>query len=457
MDLFAAAEERAREAHAPLAARMRPRDLDEVVGQEELVGPGGPLRALVESDRLRSMILYGPPGSGKTTLARLIAARTRAAFASLNAVTAGVADVRKVLAEARERLRYHGRRTVLFIDEIHRFNKAQQDALLPAVEDGTVVLIGATTQNPYFSVNAPLLSRAPIFRLQALTDQHLSQIIDRALADAERGLGALAVELEPGARALLLRAANGDARAALNGLELAVQIAQGAAGEEGADGTRPGPIRITAELVAAALQTRTVAWDGDGDAHYDTMSAFIKSMRGSDPDAAVYWLARLLEAGEDPRTIARRLIIHAAEDVGNADPQALLVAVAAAQAVEHVGLPEGRIPLAQATLYIATAPKSNAAYKAIGAALEAVRTERWEPVPVHLRDASYPGAQRLGHGKGYLYPHDYPGHHVPQVYLPANLVGRRFYAPSDQGYEAVLAERLRRWREGRPGPEDPAS
>ncbi|MFS8543161.1 MAG: replication-associated recombination protein A, partial [Limnochordales bacterium] len=451
------AEERAREAHAPLAARMRPRDLDEVVGQEELVGPGGPLRALVESDRLRSMILYGPPGSGKTTLARLIAARTRAAFASLNAVTAGVADVRKVLAEARERLRYHGRRTVLFIDEIHRFNKAQQDALLPAVEDGTVVLIGATTQNPYFSVNAPLLSRAPIFRLQALTDQHLSQIIDRALADAERGLGALAVELEPGARALLLRAANGDARAALNGLELAVQIAQGAAGEEGADGTRPGPIRITAELVAAALQTRTVAWDGDGDAHYDTISAFIKSMRGSDPDAAVYWLARLLEAGEDPRTIARRLIIHAAEDVGNADPQALLVAVAAAQAVEHVGLPEGRIPLAQATLYIATAPKSNAAYKAIGAALEAVRTERWEPVPVHLRDASYPGAQRLGHGKGYLYPHDYPGHHVPQVYLPANLVGRRFYAPSDQGYEAVLAERLRRWREGRPGPEDPAS
>src|SRR5690606_9544359 len=326
---------------------MRPRDLDEVVGQEELVGPGGPLRALVESDRLRSMILYGPPGSGKTTLARLIAARTRAAFASLNAVTAGVADVRKVLAEARERLRYHGRRTVLFIDEIHRFNKAQQDALLPAVEDGTVVLIGATTQNPYFSVNAPLLSRAPIFRLQALTDQHLSQIIDRALADAERGLGALAVELEPGARALLLRAANGDARAALNGLELAVQIAQGAAGEEGADGTRPGPIRITAELVAAALQTRTVAWDGDGDAHYDTMSAFIKSMRGSDPDAADYWLARLLEAGEDPRTIARRLIIHAAEDVGNADPQALLVAVAAAQAVEHVGLPEGRIPLAQ--------------------------------------------------------------------------------------------------------------
>jgi len=457
VDLFAAAEERAQEAHAPLAARMRPRDLDEVVGQEELVGPGGPLRALVESDRLRSMILYGPPGSGKTTLARLIAARTRAAFASLNAVTAGVADVRKVLAEARERLRYHGRRTVLFIDEIHRFNKAQQDALLPAVEDGTVVLIGATTQNPYFSVNAPLLSRAPIFRLQALTDQHLSQIIDRALADAERGLGALAVELEPGARALLLRAANGDARAALNGLELAVQIAQGAAGEEGADGTRPGPIRITAELVAAALQTRTVAWDGDGDAHYDTMSAFIKSMRGSDPDAAVYWLARLLEAGEDPRTIARRLIIHAAEDVGNADPQALLVAVAAAQAVEHVGLPEGRIPLAQATLYIATAPKSNAAYKAIGAALEAVRTERWEPVPVHLRDASYPGAQRLGHGKGYLYPHDYPDHHVPQVYLPANLVGRRFYAPSDQGYEAVLAERLRRWREGRPGPEDPAS
>ncbi|HEY8416639.1 MAG TPA: replication-associated recombination protein A [Limnochordales bacterium] len=450
MDLFAAAEERARRASEPLAARMRPRDLDEVVGQDHLLGPGRPLRVLMESDRLRSMILYGPPGSGKTTLARLIATRTKAVFASLNAVTAGVADVRQVLTEARERLRYHGQRTVLFIDEIHRFNKAQQDALLPAVEDGTVVLIGATTQNPYFSINAPLLSRAPIFRLNALTDEQLGQIIDRALADPERGLGSMAIELEPAARALLLRAANGDARAVLNGLELAVQmaLAHGERHRAGA-GQVPGgrrPLRVTAEMVADALQTRTVAYDGEGDEHYDTMSAFIKSMRGSDPDAAVYWLARMLEAGEDPRTIARRLIIHAAEDVGNADPQALLVAVAAAQAVEHVGLPEGRIPLAQATLYIATAPKSNAAYKAIGAALEAVRHERWEPVPVHLRDASYPGAKRLGHGVGYLYPHDFPGHYVPQTYLPANLEGRRFYEPSDQGYEATVRERLRRWR-----------
>lgn len=449
MDLFAAAEEQARQAAEPLAARLRPRDLDEVVGQEHLVGPGRPLRVLVESDRLRSMILYGPPGSGKTTLARLIAARTKAAFASLNAVTAGVADVRAVLAEARDRLRYHGKRTVLFIDEIHRFNKAQQDALLPAVEDGTVVLIGATTQNPYFSVNAPLLSRAPVFRLAALTDEQLDQILDRALADRERGLGDVAVELEPTARTLLVRAANGDARAVLNGLELAVQVALGAAAKKPGAGAAAGrPVRITAPMVADALQTRHVVYDGGGDEHYDTLSAFIKSMRGSDPDAAVYWLARMLEAGEDPRTIARRLIIHAAEDVGNADPQALLVAVAAAQAVEHVGLPEARIPLAQAALYIATAPKSNAAYKAIGAALEAVRTERWEPVPIHLRDASYPSAKRLGHGEGYLYPHDYPGHHVEQVYLPANLVGRRFYEPSDQGYEATLQERLHKWRGG---------
>ena len=450
MDLFAVAEERARRANEPLAARMRPRDLDEVVGQDHLLGPGRPLRVLIESDRLRSMILYGPPGSGKTTLARLIAARTKAAFASLNAVTAGVGDVRQVLNEARERLRFHGQRTVLFIDEIHRFNKAQQDALLPAVEDGTVILIGATTQNPYFSINAPLLSRAPIFRLHALSDEQLGQIIDRALADPGRGLGSVAVELEPAARSLLLRAANGDARAVLNGLELAVEIARAVSRQQrpgensGTEGQ--GPLRVTAEIVADALQTRTVAYDAGGDDHYDTLSAFIKSMRGSDPDAAVYWLARMLEAGEDPRTIARRLIIHAAEDVGNADPQALVVAVAAAQAVEHVGLPEGRIPLAQATLYIATAPKSNAAYKAIGAALDAVRSERWEPVPIHLRDASYPGAKRLGHGEGYLYPHDFPGHYVQQTYLPANLEGRRFYEPSDQGYEVTVRERLRRWR-----------
>lgn len=443
MDLFAAAEESARKANAPLAERMRPRSLEEVLGQEDLLGPGRPLRVLVERDRLRSMILFGPPGSGKTTLARLIAAQRRAAFSPLNAVTAGVADVRRVIDEARDRLRYHGQRTVVFIDEIHRFTRSQQDALLPAVEDGTIILIGATTQNPYFSVNAPLLSRAPIFRLRALTDDHLSQLIDRALADPERGLGRLTVELEPAARSLLLRAGNGDARAVLNGLELAVEVAQATAGD-GAQG--PEPVRVTADIAAAALQTRNVAYDGSGDEHYDTLSAFIKSMRGSDPDAAVYWLARMLEAGEDPRTIARRLIIHAAEDVGNADPQALLVAVAAAQAVEHVGLPEGRIPLAQAAIYIATAPKSNAAYKAIGAALEAVRDERWEPVPVHLRDASYPGAQRLGHGQGYLYPHDFPGHHVPQQYLPDNVAGRRFYEPSEHGYEAVLGERLRRWR-----------
>ncbi|MBO8141447.1 MAG: replication-associated recombination protein A [Firmicutes bacterium] len=440
MDLFAGVEEEARKVHAPLAARMRPRDLDEVVGQEALIGPGRPLRVAAETGRLTSMILYGPPGSGKTTIAQLLASQSGAAFVRLNAVEAGVADVRRVLEEAQARLRYHGQRTVLFLDEIHRFNRGQQDALLPAVEDGTVVLIGATTQNPYFSVNGPLLSRAPVFRLEPLSDGDIAQLIRRALADPERGLGQQAVKLEPGAEAMLLRAANGDARAALNALELAVQAKSARTPQE--------PLTLTAEDVAQAAQVRAVAYDGAGDEHYDTLSAFIKSMRGSDPDAAVYWLARLLEAGEDPRAIARRLIIHAAEDVGNADPQALVLAVAAAQAVEHVGLPEARIPLAQAALYIATAPKSNSAYKAISAALEAVRTERWEPVPVHLRDASYPGARRLGHGDGYLYPHDFPGHYVRQSYLPGNVAGRRFYEPSDQGFEVDVQERLKRWRDG---------
>lgn len=466
-DLFAAAEAQARRSTAPLAARMRPRTLDEVLGQEDLIGPGRPLRVAIESDRLPSLILFGPPGSGKTTLAEVIAATTKSDFAKLNAVGSGVADVRKVLEQARDALRFHGRRTILFIDEIHRFNKAQQDALLPAVEDGTVVLIGATTENPYFSVNAPLLSRARILRLHALTDEQLVALMERALADEERGLGGRGVTLEKAAVAELLRAANGDARAALNNLEAAVEVAEAqsraerwrekdaaAADASAADtsaaqpsaSASEGSIVVTAEAVRAAVQTRAVVYDADGDAHYDTMSAFIKSMRGSDPDATVYWLARMLEAGEDPRAIARRIIVHAAEDVGNADPHALPLATAAAAAVEHVGLPEARIPLAQAAVYIATAPKSNAVYRAIDGALEAVRSQRWQPVPIHLRDTSYRGARQLGHGAGYKYPHDFPGHYVAQQYLPDNMRDRRFYNPSDQGREAAIGQRLEQLR-----------
>ena len=413
-DLFAdAAAQRAPE-HAPLAIRLRPATLDEFVGQQHVLGEGSALRLAIEEDRVRSSIFFGPPGSGKTTLARIVAASTGAAFEELSAVSATVADVRAVLARARERLGAQGQRTILFLDEIHRFNKAQQDALLPAVEEGLVTLIGATTQNPYFEVNSALLSRVQLYELSALELRDLERVI-------VRGEEALEVELAPDVRALVARRAGGDARNALNILEGAVAVA------------RDGP--VTEAHVEDAARKRPLLYDKGGDAHYDFASAFIKSMRGSDPDAAVYYLAAMLEGGEDPRFLARRMVILASEDIGNADPRALLVAVAAAQAVEYVGLPEARLNLAQAAIYLARAPKSNASYVAINEATQDVREHGTVRPPDSLRDASYPGAKKLGRGAGYVYPHSDPaGFDVD--YLPDELKGRTYYRPSGHGEEA---------------------
>ncbi|MGE5508967.1 MAG: replication-associated recombination protein A [Chitinophagales bacterium] len=418
----------------PLAARMRPRTLADFVGQAHLVGPGKLLRRMIEADRVPSLIFYGPPGTGKTTLARIIAASTHCQFEQLNAVSSGVSEVRKLLAEAEDRRKLQGRRTILFIDELHRFNKAQQDALLKAVEEGVVTFIGATTENPFFSVIGPLLSRARLFRLEPLTREDLLELGRRALADRERGLGGTPIEVTEEALAHLVECADGDGRAFLTALELAVRSTEPVS----------GVIRVDLEVAQESCQRRILRYDRDGDLHYDAASAFIKSMRGSDPDAALYWMARMLEAGEDPRFVARRIVIHAAEDVGNADPRALLVAVAAAQALEMLGLPEARIPLAQAALYVATAPKSNSVVAAIDAAQATVQAAQDDQVPAHLRDASYRGAARLGHGQGYLYPHDFPEHWVAQRYLPENLQDAEFYHPSGSGYEATIAERLKR-------------
>ncbi|CAM3360334.1 replication-associated recombination protein A [Hydrogenibacillus schlegelii] len=437
MDLFDFAREKRRTAYEPLASAMRPETLDEIVGQDHILGPGKLLRRAIETDRLSSVIFYGPPGTGKTTIARVIARTTRAHFEALNAVTAGVADLRRIVEEARTRLGMEGRRTVLFIDEIHRFNKAQQDALLPHVEDGTIVLIGATTENPFFEVNSALLSRSLIFPLHPLSPADLRTIAERALR-SEKGLGALRIEVEEKALEHLIAQSDGDARRLLNALELA------------ATSTPPdedGVIRITLAVAEESIQRRAVRYDKTGDNHYDTISAYIKSIRGSDPDAALYWLARMLDAGEDPRFIARRLVIAAAEDVGNAAPEGLSLAMAAYLAVERIGLPEGRIPLAQATVYLALAPKSNASYKAIDAYLEEVRKNGHRPVPPPLRDAHYRGAERLGHGVGYLYPHDFPGHFVRQAYLPEGVP--RLFVPTEEGREVELAARYRRlWGEG---------
>ena len=402
----------------PLAARMRPRDPTEFVGQTHLVGPGRALSKLIDRGALPSLILWGPAGTGKTTLAHLLADAVGAHVVQLSAVNSGVADARKVMDGARGGLF----KTVLFVDEVHRWSKAQQDVLLPSVEDGTITLIGATTENPYFSLNTPLLSRCLLMRLEPLSPDDLAGLVRRALADGERGLGAMHIAIADDALEHLVTIAGGDARIALTGLEAAALAAQ-AAGED----------TITLELAADAMQRKAVVYDRQGDAHYDVISAFIKSIRGSDADAALFWLARMIEAGEDPRFIARRLIVHASEDVGMADSRALLVAVAAAQAVEHVGLPEARINLAHATIYLARAPKSNSVITAIGAAQEDAVSA--DPVPTHLRDASYPGAKRLGHGKGYVYPHDAPGHWAAQEYRPVRYEGTRYYEPSGMGEE----------------------
>ena len=437
MTLFDQQRERVLERKAPLAARMRPRSFDEFVGQEHIVGPGRVLRESIESDQFPSIVLWGPPGSGKTTLARIIASVTRSHFSQVSAVSSGVADLRRVASEAQERLGMHGQRTVLFVDEIHRFNKAQQDVILPHVEDGTLVLIGATTENPSFEVISPLLSRSRVFTLEALTNEQVQQIVENAMADSERGLGGLRPEFESlDALEGLATLANGDARVALNALELATFAAT-----PDDEGVR----HIAQAAIEDAMQRRALLYDKAGDQHYDTISAFIKSVRGSDPDAAVYWLARMIEAGEDPLFIARRLVILAAEDVGMADPQALPVAVAAQQAVHFVGMPEGRIPLAEATVYLATAPKSNASYAAIDAALEDVKKTRNDPVPLHLRNAVTGLMRESGYGKGYKYSHDYEGHFSPMQNLPDSLKGRKYYKPSDQGHEKQVADRLRRW------------
>lgn len=438
MDLFRAAGERDRKGTAPLAARMRPRTLDEIVGQDALIGPGTLLRRAIEADRIPSLILYGPPGTGKTTLAQVIATTTNAAFVPLNAVSSGVADIRNTIEGARERLDLHGKPTIVFIDEIHRFNRSQQDALLPAVEDGVLQLIGATTENPFFSVNKPLLSRCRVFRLQPLERDEIETLLYRALNDKERGLGDIDVEADPDAIRYLADVANGDVRIALNALEFAVFAA-----ERDAQGKR----QLNLAVVQEALQQR-MSPGAREDEHYDVTSCFIKAMRGSDPQATLYWLARLIYAGEDVEYIARRIMIHAAEDVGLADPQALVVATAAAQAVERVGMPEGRIILAQAALYIALAPKSNAVIVGIDQALAAVEKYRLEPPPMAMRDAHYRGAKQLGHGVGYKYPHDYPNHWVEQQYLPDALVNATFYRPSNQGLEPELWKKLHERRRG---------
>jgi putative ATPase len=439
LSLFDASEEANRRQALPLAARMRPRTLAEFVGQEHFLGEGKLLRRLLKADRLGSVIFYGPPGTGKTTLARLLATESRSTFHQLSAVTGTVKDLREALNEARDRLSVSSRKTLLFIDEIHRFNKAQQDVLLPDVEDGIAILVGATTENPFFAINSALVSRSRIFQFESLSSEHIKEILRRAVADPDRGLGRREIHLHDDALEFLAETSDGDARRALSALEVGVLSCA-------------GPVEFTRQLAQESVQRKAVAYDRGGDAHYDSISALIKSIRGSDPDAALYWLARMLEGGEDVRFLARRLVILASEDVGNADPAALPLAVAAAQACQIAGLPECQLNLAQAVTYLACAPKSNAATVGIGEARSDVREGRLLPVPVHLRSTAYPGAKRLGRGEGYQYSHDQPDAVAAQDYLG---VEREYYRPTDRGFERELAQRLEairaRLREGRRG------
>lgn len=422
------------EKESPLASRLRPETLDDIVGQKHILGKDKLLYRAIKADKLSSIILYGPPGTGKTTIARVIANTTQAVFTQMNATVAGKKDMEQVVADAKDRRGMYGQKTILFVDEIHRFNKSQQDYLLPFVEDGTVILIGATTENPYFEVNSALISRSVIFRLEPLEKKDIEELLRRAVYDAEKGMGAYHADITDEALEFLADMSNGDARMALNAVELGILTTEP---------SEDGSIHITLDVAAECIQKRVTLYDKNGDNHYDTISAFIKSMRGSDPDAAVYYLARMLYSGEDVAFVARRIMICAAEDVGNADPQALVVAVSAAQAAERLGMPEARIPLAQAAIYVASAPKSNAAYNAINSALSWVEHHKTEPIPSYLQDASYKGAKKFGHGIGYQYAHNFENHWVKQQYLPDGVADQVFYHGGDLGYEAIMKQWLK--------------
>ena len=439
MDLFDYMREQNKETSGPLASRMRPTTLDEVVGQQHIVGKDKLLYRAIKVDKLSSIIFYGPPGTGKTTLAKVIAHTTSAEFMQINATSAGKKDMEEVVEQAKANQGMYQKKTILFIDEIHRFNKSQQDYLLPFVEDGTIILIGATTENPYFEVNGALLSRSVIFELKKLSADDIKTLIKRALTDKEKGMGAYDAQIDDDALDFLADVSNGDARAALTAIELGVLTT---------DRAEDGIIHITIDVASECIQKRVISYDKKGDNHYDTISAFIKSMRGSDPDAAVYYLARMLYAGEDVKFIARRIMILASEDIGNADPMAMVVASSAAAAVERVGMPEAQIILSQAVTYMACAPKSNAAYNAISEAMRVVKETKTPPVPAHLQDAHYGAAEKLGHGVGYKYAHDYPDHYVKQQYLPDGLTDQVFYKPSDIGYEAKIQEYFKKIHSG---------
>ena len=437
MDLFQFMEQKKRDSESPLASRMRPSSLDEVVGQEHIIGKDKLLYRAIKADRISSVIFYGPPGTGKTTLAKVIASTTKSDFKQINATSAGKKDMEEVIEEAKKNFGGYGKRTILFIDEIHRFNKGQQDYLLPFVEDGTIILIGATTENPYFEVNGALLSRSHIFELKPLSNDNIKQLLLRAVNDSEKGMGSFKAVIEDDALEFLSEMANGDARTALNALELGILTTER---------NEDGYIHIDLDTAGECIQKRVLKYDKDGDNHYDTISAFIKSMRGSDPDAAIYYLARMLAAGEDIKFIARRITICAAEDVSNADPMALVVANAAAESVERIGMPESRIILAQAAAYVACAPKSNSAICAVDECLDLVQKEHINTIPPHLQDAHYKGSAKLGHGLGYKYAHDFKNHYVKQQYLPDELKDRTFYKLSDMGYEKKLKEYLEKIR-----------